>query len=195
MKLLFVGDGPRDEAMVPAIVNRTFPQVTKDEFRAWKNIRLDRGRGYEDRLKFALRIAIDAGMVGVVATLDRDKAKSGDRLSALRSARENHRTDSSKPRLRIALGEANPHAEAWILDDPKAIRDVLGLPTSTEVPNVRDCGSPKDSLHALFDQSDRDDDELVLLAELASALNDNRCNHRTETGFQDFIDDIATELV
>jgi hypothetical protein len=195
MQLLFVGDSPRDEAVVPRIVKSIFAYANLAAFRAWKEIRLNRGGGYERKLLFAIEVARDAGLDGVVGTVDCDRATPGERLQELRAARAKHHADAAATAKKIAVGEAIPHTEAWLLDDPKAIRDVLGIPSTTELPNVRGCASPKDELHSIICASPRSDEIAInLLAEIASGIEETRCNHRRETGLQDFLADVKSEL-
>jgi hypothetical protein len=194
MQLLFLGDGLRDEAVIPKIVSSAVEYAQKNAFRAWRKVPLHKNIGYKRRLLFALREARDDGLDGVVATVDRDSRPRRERLTELESAREADRNNVALTPIKVAVGEAAPHVEAWLLDDPKAIRDALGLPSNAEIPNVRECPNPKDALHDIIQQCGRRDLEMVLLAEIAQQLTETRCNHRGETGFEAFLLDLKSEL-
>jgi hypothetical protein len=193
MQLLFVGDGPRDEVVVPAIVRSINPNCCKADFHAWKNIRLARSSGYERKLKFAIADACERGLGGVVATVDNDRVQQRDGIAKLQSARQDHRCDLSHSQIRIAIGEAHPHSEAWLLDDAKAVREVLGLDSSVMIPNVRTC-HPKDELHRLVEKSAKADLEISLLREIAQLVSFDRCTHKNETGLEAFRLDVSREL-
>ncbi|MCH7885708.1 MAG: hypothetical protein IIC01_10715, partial [Planctomycetes bacterium] len=119
MRLLFVGDGDRDAATVPHLVEGILGLEITDEFRSWKKLRLQpkstpRGlRGYTPKLMYAVRAARSRGLDGVVATVDRDAEEPRSRLAKLQEGRDLDRRED--PALPTALGEANPHGEAWLL--------------------------------------------------------------------------------
>src|SRR5438046_2607642 len=94
MKLLFVGDGPRDCATVPHLVSGILSSPVEPQRRAWKQIELFRGTGYGRKLLFTMAEARTLELEGVVATVDRDAASANERLSELKDAREH---DRSKP--------------------------------------------------------------------------------------------------
>lgn len=188
--LLFVGDGPRDESTVPLIVGNLLGVAVRPKFSPWA--RLHGGRGYEAKLRFALRVARDSGARGLVATVDADRSGM-DRLSALRAGRE---TDRAKhPRLPAALGCAHPHHEAWLLDDELAIREALAVPSSETIPSVHRSKSPKNDLDALMELWKPGVPRRNLLGEVATKVNLKRCSHSRETGFADFVDDIRQEFL
>ena len=56
----------------------------------------------------------------------------------LREARERDRME--RPPFPTAFGEADPHGEAWLLDDPTAIRDALELDPEVEIPTLSKTG-------------------------------------------------------
>ena len=122
IRLLFVGDGERDAAMNPPLVEVLTGAEVEATTRPWARLNV---RGYDRKLRFAIRQARDEGLQGVVATIDRDKSSGHDRLRELKAGRTRDR--ETAPPLPAALGAANPHAEAWLLDDPVAVRTVLGL--------------------------------------------------------------------
>lgn len=197
MNLLFVGDGPRDARTTPALVERILGRsVGRGGAKHWLDIQV-RGTGYDRKLVFAMRSAIDDGLDGVVATLDRDRAPTGSRLAGLKEGRARERTDPMSPAafLPTAVGEAAPHAEAWLLDDVVAVREGLSLDGNVEVPNVRRERSPKETLDALHRASPRSPDSpLDVLEAVARAVVPDRCVHAKDTGFEAFAVDVKAEL-
>ncbi|MCW8141553.1 MAG: hypothetical protein KIT58_21835, partial [Planctomycetota bacterium] len=192
--IMVVSDGPRDAAMLPPLVSTILgAEVQAVASRAWSSVVLRRGGGYDRKLRFVLREALDQGARGVVATVDRDRAPRRSRLADLVAGRDAERQDPRSPvaQLPTALGEADPHAEAWLLDDPKAVRAALGLDGRAEVPNVRR-SSPKDALDALFAGSD--ERPLDLLAAVAREVDPGRCAHARETGLEAFCAEVRREL-
>lgn len=137
--------------------------------------------------------AREQGLDGLVATVDRDRSPGRDRLGSLDAARKEDR--QARPPLPTAIGCADPHAEAWLLDDPRAVRDALRLEASTPVPNARKVDDPKQALNDLHSGSPRARDlRLLVLAEIAAKLDPARCSHRAETGFGRFVEDIRREI-
>lgn len=199
--LYFIGDGERDGAAVPPIVagllNAQF-DVTTD---SWKDKRLHgRGKGATKGLKgvgrkmlYALRRARNRGADGVVATADRDKTTGRTRLKKLQEARARDR--AKLPALPTAVGVAIPHQEAWLLDDPAAVREALELPPSTDVPSVSKVDYPKTTLETLLENSPRAAEKpLVVWADIAGCLDARRCRQGKRTGFQAFVEDVRNEI-
>jgi hypothetical protein len=191
MHLLFLGDGERDACVCPSLINRILGATVVPEFKAWKEIKLSRGKGYERKLRFAMAQAREQKLDGVVATIDADNCEGGHGLKRLQTARDEDR--QQMPLFPTAVGEAVPHLEAWLLDDPKSVREVLTLSGSKEIPNVRNV-DPKSSLNGLCEESERTESFLELLSEFAASHDCERCNHRNETGLQAFVDDVRHEL-
>lgn len=192
IRLLFVGDGERDAATNPHLVKIIVGSDIDASHRAWKELRLA-GGGNDRKLKFAIRQARDAGLDGVVAVVDQDKSGPGDRLRSLVAGRTADR-EMAAP-LPTALGCANPHAEVWLLDDAVAVRTVLRLEPSADIPNVRKMTYPKDALEKLHAESPRAVDSIRdILAELGQALVASRCQHAKETGFEAFAKDVKDEI-
>jgi hypothetical protein len=192
IRLLFVGDGERDAATNPHLVSTLTGSSVDPTTIAWP--RLNRaGRGYDRKLLFAIRQARDDGLGGVVATIDRDRSPGRDRLRELEAARAKDR-ETATP-LPAALGAADPHAEAWLLDDPVAVRTVLRLPRDAQIPNVRRIANPKAELTRLHARSPRADETArTILAEIAQALDPRRLSHERDTGFAHFADDVRHEI-
>jgi hypothetical protein len=172
--VLFIGDGPRDRATAPVLVEQILNVDVNVEFSDWKRLH---SKGYGRKLRYAICQARDREVAGLVATLDADRAPQRQRLGELRKARDEDRENS--PPLPTALGEAVPHSEAWLLDDPVAVRNALGLSAETPVPTVRQTDSPKESLNDLINQSKSVEELTVLdvLQQIASELLPARCRH------------------
>jgi hypothetical protein len=192
IRLLFVGDGERDVETNPPLVKTIVATDIQASHSAWKELRLA-GGGHGRKLKFAVRQARDKGLHGVVATVDEDKSPSRERLKPLIAARKEDREKA--PPVPTALGCAAPHAEAWLLDDPMAVRDVLHLDNETVIANVRKTKSPKDEIGKLHAQSPRSNESIkTILGEIAASLVHDRCAHAKETGFAAFVAEIKDEI-
>jgi hypothetical protein len=89
--VLFVGDGERDRVTVPGLVSGILGVSIQEQFRSWKSLHLKGNNGYGRKLLFATRIARDSGTAGVVATVDRDKDATRDKLQILKEGREQDR--------------------------------------------------------------------------------------------------------
>lgn len=191
--LYFVGDGPRDEATLPRLVERILEAEVTPSFPMQQSFRFHGSRGYRGQVRFAIRAARDANASGVVMCVDADKAPKRQRLRELHAGREADR--ASAPPFPTALGEAVPHGEAWLLDDPVAVKRALQLAADVEIPTVRQTKDPKGALQALIEQSEIDADELLLiLAGIARELHPSRCRHDNETGFNKFANEVRREL-
>jgi hypothetical protein len=192
IRLLFVGDGERDAATNPHIVRRLISVAVEPRDIPWP--RLNRaGRGYDRKLLFALGRARDEGLDGVVATIDQDKSPGKVRLRSMEEARTKDRQKA--PPLPTALGCADPHAEAWLLDDPLAVREALRLDSHMPIPTVRKVKSPKDEITRLHERSPRNGDPIrEILVDIARGLERNRCQHARETGFAHFAKEVEAEI-
>ena len=191
--LLFIGDGPRDLAMLPGLVEGILQARFDRQCRDWHAIRLNRGKGFGRKLLFAVRQARDARWDGVVAVVDADNDRHGERLKELKAARSADRAKT--PAFPTALGQVFPHGEAWLLDDPVAVRLTLRLIGDVAMPNVSRITNPKESLHELVAGSERADEKyLLLIEEMARQISSARCVHAAETGFKDFVEEVEAEL-
>ena len=194
IRLLFVGDGPRDDVTVPRLVENILGVPVREEVKHWKDLHLSAGKGLSRKLLFAVRQAKDQELVGLVATVDTDNDRTRERLKELREAREKERTKSLP--FPVVLGQANPHGEAWLLDDPVAVRRAFGLPGNAPVTNVRQTKNAKEELEALKRLSGRAGDPVLeILADIAREVQPSRCVHAKETGFAEFVEDTKRELV
>lgn len=196
MRLMFVGDGPLDWYTIPRLVETILQRTIEiGESQQWAHLR--KRKGYEKKLLLAMIDAVNKQLDGVVATVDTDKDTRNEKLKRLQSGRASARTEPSLHQLPVALGEATPHAEAWLLDDPKAVRDALALPSHVDVPHVIN-GSPKGTLQQLWEQAIArvtvPESWPETLAKIAAKVDPGRANHKKETGFAAFIDDVEAEL-
>jgi hypothetical protein len=192
IRLLFVGDGERDAATNPHLVTTIIDASVEPRAIHWPRLN-QAGSGYSRKLLFAIRKARDDGHQGVVATVDQDKSHGRDRLRELEAARTRDR--ETHPPLPTALGAAEPHAEAWLLDDPVAVRSVLRLAPDARISTVRQVASPKEALDRCHRESPRADDPIrAILVEIAHAVVPERCQHARETGFAHFVDDVRREI-
>ncbi|MEZ4241328.1 MAG: hypothetical protein R3F59_35260 [Myxococcota bacterium] len=183
MKLSYVGDGPRDEAMLPPLV-RNVVGDQEPRFEAWHDIRLNRGRGYARKLAYAAARARDVGDDGVVAVLDTDGDPS--RAATLADERERQRRTDALP---IAVGAAHPHGEAWLVDDLEPLRQILDLPATAPAPRGL---HPKDELNALIDASPLE--RMEAIAQLAGAVSVERCRRARDTGLAAFLTAVRVEF-
>lgn len=191
--VFFVGDGERDAATVPHLVEGILQVEVNAETRVWRELRGHEPghNGFARKLLYALRVARDTGVDGVVATVDADKP--GGRLRKLKEGRDRDR--ALRPPVPAALGEAKPHGEAWVLDDSQAVRDALQLPPDAKIPTVRETNTPKGALNALIEQSPRvADKSLDVLRDIARLLQQRRCRHAKDTGFRAFVKEVRAEL-
>lgn len=193
IQLYFVGDGPRDGATLPRLVERILGADIDGPFKEWRHVRLHGKSGYAGKMKFAIRAARDAGASGLVAAVDADKDPQRRRLRDLVAGRDADR--ASAPPFPAAIEEAVPHADAWLLDDPTAIRQALQLTSEVEIQTVRQSKNPKATLQSLIEQSEIDTvDLLAILAAIAREVELSRCQHAKETGFKKFADEVRHEL-
>jgi hypothetical protein len=150
-------------------------------------------KGYGLKLLYVLDSARAANADGVVACVDADKETRRERLKQMKVARQADR--SERAGLPAALGEARPHNEAWLLDDPVAVREGLRLPQEHAVPNVAKCGSPKAMLEALHQESERTGERpIAVWAHIAARVDPARCAHRKKTGLQALVAEVQAEL-
>lgn len=191
ISLSIIGDGPLDEAMLPPIIGNILEVEVNSRFDAWKSLRVH--GGYPGKLKYAIRrIIANGGDQGLVAVVDQDKDQKGDRIDQLKRARE----DSRSLGVPTAVGRAIPHGEAWLLDDPEAVKTGLGLPAGARVPSPRRVGSPKYALTGLYQKNTRglstrkDAWRLIALE-----IQPNRCRTPSRTGYAEFVEDLTQELL
>jgi hypothetical protein len=180
---------------VPLLVTGLLGVEVEAVAEQWKSARLHAaGRGYSRKLLFLLIAARTDGLQGVVATVDQDRSDPRERLQELQDARIRDR-DRRAP-LPAALGCARPHAEAWLLDDPVAVRAALELPHDVPLPRVDATRNPKAILDQLCSSSrlGGSSNLRLLLAEIAGRVDISRCQHARQTGFAEFAADVRAEL-
>ncbi len=191
MKVLIVADGPRDASSLPPLLNVILGRAVDCQFDSWVHIHRERsGRGYSKKLSFAVGQARSRGLEGLVAVVDRDKDRAGHRSKELRTTRELDRQNGMI--FPTALGVADPHVDVWLLDDPVAVREGLGLDPKSEVINVRKAKEPKAELDRLINESQLK--LLEALSAIAAKLQPSRCVHAKETGFDSFAADCRSEF-
>jgi hypothetical protein len=200
MKLLFVGDGSRDIAVLPALVENLLDVSdgsvrTDSVFKQWRDIELfEGGTGYRRRMQFAIAQARAERIQGLVCAVDCDKAHPRERLKELNNARDADRTKNTS--LPTAIGEARPHGEAWLVDDPDAVREGLSLDSNVHVPSYKKIKDPKAELNKLLDAGGATDGaarcaKMILIAE---KLDPDRCKNGKATGFNEFVEEVVREL-
>jgi hypothetical protein len=195
MSILVVGDGPRDESALPSLVCVILGCPIESRYDDWHHVTYLRGKGsiYARKLKYLTRRARADGFAALAVVVDTDKSPPRDKLRALRAGREDDRLNH--PPFPTALGEANPHFDIWLLDDPVAVRSALRLSTDFEVPNARKVDYPKDTLSELVACSGIEFSEVSdALGAIARQLSSERCIHRNETGFAVFERDVRYEI-
>lgn len=191
-RLLFVGDGERDRVTVPRLVEGVLAQRFDEMFRPWARLHQG-GKGYQRKLRFAVLAARGEHAEGMVVTLDSDKAKKGSRLAQLQRAR-NELVEKGKD-LPMALGEATPHGEAWLLDDAVAVQRGLGLSSETPVPNPASVSSAKHALEELMDESPRRAEGFLMVwAAIAREVRLNRCRDAQATGYESFVGEVRRHI-
>ncbi len=192
IRFLCVGDGDRDRVAVPPLVEGILGCGVEADFEPWARLHQG-GKGLVRRLGFAVRQARSRRHDALVAVVDADRSPPRKKLKELRERRDEER--QNHPPFPTALGEAVPHLEAWLLDDPVAVREALALPATAQIPTVRQTQSPKQALDGLISTSlpfaDRRMDGLRAIAEL---IEPDRCQHKDETGFDSFRRDVTDEL-
>jgi hypothetical protein len=192
ISLLFVGDGERDAATNPHLVGRLVSSPIEPRAIPWPRLN-QAGRGYDRKLLFALRQARQEGLAGVVATIDQDKSPGRDRLRSMQAARVKDR-EAAAP-LPTALGCAEPHAEAWLLDDPVAVRVALRLDAHAPIQTVRKTKNPKGEIEALHAGGARSAEPIRdVLVDIARNLDPKRCQHAHETGFEHFAKEVKDQI-
>jgi hypothetical protein len=188
----FLGDGKRDAATIPHLVRNVLRVEIAAVPSQWARLHGE-GRGFARKLAFAIRVAEADNAAGLVAVVDRDRDKKLVRLRELQA--ERRRARDSGRLIPIALGEAAPHGEAWLLDDARAVRNALGLEDDVNIPNVRSTSNPKAALDKLIKDSGHvAESSIDALSEIAQRLDPERCFHRDDTGLAAFITDVRNEF-
>jgi hypothetical protein len=198
-RIRVIGDGPHDQRVLPALLRRVLDRdFEADVAEPWRLHRKPHGigkaalDGYGAKLYGALRWVADSCQ-GAAAVVDADDDRSHSRLRQMARARDALRIEA--PNFRVALGEAIPHGEAWLLDDEVAVRKALGLACDCPIPPVSKCHSPKAELNRLHSACPCVNDAGAdIRSRIAASLDETRCNHRHDTGFAAFAEDVRREL-
>ncbi len=187
MRILGVGDGDRDCAMMEPIVRNLHGAPLTVTFKPRKAYRVG---GYGKVMTMALLEAFDDGFQGVVFWADEDSGRE-PRLKELRDARNQSAVIAQ---TKAAIGIAAPHAEAWILDDAHSVRAVLGLPNDHAIPKVSESNYPKTTLDDLCHQHRPQDPVMNLLPEFGAQLALGRMREPDRTGFSAFEKDFKDQF-
>lgn len=193
MKMRILGDGHRDEAMLPPLL-RSILEVELDcKFTAWHSVRLRKG-GYDRKLSFVMRQIRDTrAHWRLVAVVDADNSPRDSRLNKLKTIREKER-QKENIQIPTALGEAFPHGEAWLLDDSEAVKKGLTLGAEHKVPTATR-SSPKKTLQELLASSPRADEKPVKVwADIAGYVRLQSCRAPQKTGFGPFRQEVLREF-
>lgn len=198
--LRIVGDGERDSVTLPPIAKTVLGADFTHTATPWPRLHRREKKapgyslkGYGLKLYYLLQGAPGRGEDGVIACIDADRERRRQRLKGLKDARNAHR--SVAPAVPTALGEAKPHNEAWLLDDPVAVREALGLSSDHPIPAVTKRGSPKATLEELHQQSERGTERPVdVWPRIAERVDVGRCAQRKQTGFEAFVEEVRTEI-
>ena len=198
-RLLCVGDGPRDERPLPALLENLLGEELDCTYEDWRQQRrhgrrqgIGPGRGFHRKVAEALLKVRRLGFDGLVAVLDQDTAPRGDRLRQAQRGLDEDRARTDRPVVPAALGEAAPHFEAWLLDDGEAVKLTLEIAASEPIQGVRHCRSPKLELERLIAERDLERDPTK--AAVARVIDFRRCRHAKEIGLATFVEQLSTEF-
>lgn len=196
LRLLIVGEGPRDEACVPRLVELILETTVDSSFEPWVRLHRKGARqGLGRKLLYSMRQLKDRGLQALIATANSDRPGSSGKLKELAEARAAEKAAGKA--VPTALGAAIPHVEAWLIDDRAAVRQALHLPTDLsdlEIPSPTTVLHPQDELDGLIAQSDPRIPVIEALARIAAALEIERCENAVATGFSAFCADVQAEL-
>jgi hypothetical protein len=194
IQLHFVSDGPRDHVTIPHIVGKVLRVTIHATTFGWARLRERAGvSGYRRQVQFAIASARADGADAILATVDRDKDPQRQKIEKLMQGRTEDRASNAP--FPFALGQADPHGEAWLLDDRVAVRRGLRLAGDAAIPTVRQTKSAKDALEDLLAESDRAEDAMLeVLEDIAMLVDPARFDHAAETGFRGLEREIKQEL-
>ena len=191
MRLRIIGDGDRDESVLPALIRGIVSHPVSHEFKVWARLH-GAGKGYAAKLDFSTRVARDLDFDGVAAVVDGDR-QGKPRLAELRRGRSEAR--AAMPSFPTAIGCAEPHLEAWLLDDPVAVKEGLNLPSSTMLQSPSKCENPKLELERRHHESaNRHLTIRAAMERIAAGVVETRCGQRDSTGFAAFAKELRSEF-
>ena len=187
LRLEFVCDGERDAVTLPQLVEGILGcEVATVRASHWQRLHRRGGSRYRRKLDYACR-RCGPDVDGLVATVDTDREDRGVRLADLESGRS--QVVSSVP-FPIAIGEATPNGDAWLLDDSEAVKRGLSLDPQHKVPGVGN--SCKADLDALRKEAGRE--EIESLTAIARLVRVETSRDPKATGLSQFADDVRARL-
>jgi hypothetical protein len=150
LKLGFALEGNSDYPIIPLLSRRvvqdTFPGVAIAPDSILRPRK--RGHGFIRELPFLARQLREDGVDVVVAVVDTDDTRIGERLKLLREAQD--RCEQLSIAVCIAEGLAVRSVEAWLLADPQAIFQVFdGDRASVSFPAPENDPAPKRTLNGI----------------------------------------------
>lgn len=210
IRLYISGDGELDAAMLPQLIcailrtsgvddpqfEPILPEIPWTKTRLGL-VRLQQGSGLARRLEFAAINARSSIADGLAVTLDGDKAQRRTRLQDVMKGRDAIRNRAGQSHIPIALGEARPHGEAWLLADQQAVKDALEFPPDEQLAVANEIvKDPKAVLQGLLRGrfSGRFDTMLAAYEEVARNVALDRCQRAKETGLEEFAEEVRREL-
>jgi hypothetical protein len=178
-----------NQGVVNIVVHRLCGNPAEMRVKTKRYAHLQQGKGLWQKVRFAKRQArYNKGTRGVVFVLDTE----GDNEVIAKLAKGR---DHELPEFPLAIGVAQPCIESWLLVDPSALCQALGLPGSPELPeNPESLPAPA---------HDRKHNPKIVLAELgansqhkkdaiARTLDLNTGRKRCPFGFEPFAAEIET---
>ena len=186
ISIRLVAEGFRDEAIMRALIPQIIGHKVFILFKSLKEYHLD-GMSLKKKYRFiATSMKVNREFFGI-GLFDRDKNKRREGIREVKEALEN--VEGFNSLFHFAFGEADPHLEAWLLDDPVAIREALGLPPAVQIPSVDSVNDPKEEIEKLRKQGPEDvlEAEICKILEaIAGKLTPKRCTRAKQTGFAQF---------
>ena len=153
---------------------------------------VDLKKGLKYQLKFQIiRTRKNISADGIVAVVDRDKDKKREKKKSLLEGRK----EGFNNLFPTAIGFPDPHIESWLLDDHKAVKNVLKLDGNKKIISVENSKYPKNDLTNLRDESCRSGEKRkVIWKEIAEIVNIKNCRKPEKTGFKSFYIDVKDNL-
>ena len=146
IQVTFVGDGERDAATVPHLASSILGIPIEAKCVHWARLN-SAGTGYPRKLRFAIVQSIDAEAEGLVAVVDRDKAKERSRLRELQAERSTivmPGGTSPSPSAKRPLMATHGY---WMT--PPRFEKPLKSTTTAAITSVRRTKDPKTNLNEL----------------------------------------------
>jgi hypothetical protein len=174
LKLGFALEGNSDYPVIPILARRVVREQFPDiEFVPDSTLRpRKRGHGFIKELPVFVRQLCDDGASIVVAVVDTDNARIGERRELMRESRQKCEMEAIP--VCIAEGLAVHSLEAWLLADVRAVYAVFdGALAQVEFPNPEMEPEPKKALNQIVRTltAGREVTFAILSAELANAIH------------------------